>query len=77
MKIQKKILQNDIYIIHAYITPSNSSGKVKRDGKEMLLEISDIVNELKVTLKGRIILCGDFNARNIRRFRFGKTRRTQ
>ena len=62
-KLRKKFfkLENDIFIINAYVTPQNSSAKVKRDGKEMLIKISDIVNELKV--KGGLIICGDFNAR--------------
>ena len=54
-------LEKDIFIVNAYVTPHNSLAKVKRDGKEMLLEISEIVNELKA--KGGLILCGDFNAR--------------
>ena len=54
-------LEKDIFIVNAYVTPQNSTAKVKRDGKEMLLEISEIINELK--LNGGVILCGDFNAR--------------
>ena len=53
--------ENDIFVINAYITPNNSSGKNKRDGKEMLSKISDLINELSE--KGNIILCGDYNAR--------------
>ena len=53
--------ERDIYIINAYVTPQNSSGKNKQDGKEMISEISNIVNNLMC--KGDVIICGDFNSR--------------
>ena len=62
-KLKRKFfkLEQDIFIINAYVTPQNSSGKINRNGKEMLLEISDIINELKD--KGGILICGDYNSR--------------
>ena len=54
-------LENDIFILNCYITPHNSSGKNKRNGKDMISSISDIINELNGL--GEVILCGDFNSR--------------
>ena len=54
-------LTHDIFVVNAYITPQNSSGKQKIDGRELLAKISDVINELRE--KGKVILCGDFNSR--------------
>lgn len=55
-------LNQDIYIINAYIKPVSSSGRDKSvDGRETLKQLEEIVNELQGS--GEIILCGDFNAR--------------
>ena len=55
-------LNQDIYIINAYLSPSNSTiSKTIVDSKELLHQIENIVNDLRD--KGDIIICGDFNAR--------------
>ena len=54
-------LNRDIYIINAYVTPYTDTPTKKFDGREMIQDISNLVNELLRT--GDIILCGDFNAR--------------
>ena len=51
----------DVFIINVYIPPHNSTRKSPINGKEMISNISEIINELKN--KGEIIICGDFNSR--------------
>ena len=54
-------LTRDIFIVNAYVTPNNSSSTNTYDGRELLHQIADLINDLKN--RGDIILCGDFNSR--------------
>lgn len=55
-------LNNDLYIINVYITPSNSSIlKSTVDGRELMRKVEDTVNDLQNI--GDVIICGDFNSR--------------
>ena len=60
IKLDKQFkLQNDIYLANAYICQRNSSYSSKTDDTIELLEC-DIAS---FSQSGKIILCGDFNAR--------------
>ena len=54
-------LNNDVFIINAYVTPYTSTATKSFDGRKLLQEISNTINE--ISIKGDIILCGDFNSR--------------
>jgi exonuclease III len=52
----------DIYLINVYARPHNtSSASNNLNGKETLKKVEEVTNDLQG--KGKIILCGDFNAR--------------
>ena len=55
-------LTTDIYIINVYIKPANSSSKTSDfSGYDHLHDLEVFINDLQKS--GKIILCGDFNAR--------------
>ena len=55
-------LERDIYIVNSYIKPAQTSSKKSEfSGLDILHELDQFVNTLRG--KGKVICCGDFNAR--------------
>ena len=63
-KLKKEFfkLEQDTYLVNAYVIPYDSSKPAdENNGKEILNQIEELVNNLKEI--GEVILCGDFNSR--------------